>query len=452
MTQDHVDVLVLGAGVAGLTAASVLSQAGLTVQVLEARDRIGGRVYTVHDPLLPLPVELGAEFIHGRPPALWELLDTAGLPVVDVLGTAWWSDQGVLTQLEDVWALVDPVLQRLGDVADPDQSFAALLAHAGHEGGQARALALARAFVEGFNATSAERISVAALRMEQRAAAAIDGASAFRVLSGYDGVVQWLRWGCQQQGVCFALNTVVEQVHWRPDAVTVLARGRMGFALPALQARRGLVTLPLGVLQAPSEALGSVRFVPALPDKQAASQRLDPGQVVRITLRFRTRFWQQALFQTAAGRGSIPALSFLLSQHPVLPTWWTPYPVQVPLLTGWVGGPRAAQLAGQPEEVIVMQAIGALAQLLGYEQPQLAGLLDGWYLHDWQTDPFTRGAYSSIPVGGLDAPAILARPVAQTLFWAGEATASQGAIGTVHGAIASGKRAAREVLASLGRG
>ncbi len=441
MPQDRVDVLVLGAGMAGLTAAQILSQAGLTVHVLEARERIGGRVYTVRDPGLPLPVELGAEFLHGRAPALWALADSAGLPVVEVLGERWWSEHGVLTQQDEVGAVVASMMQRLGEVADRDQSVAAFLAQVDPQGGSATARA--RAFVEGFDAASPERLSVAALLREQQAAAAIDGDCSFRLLSGYDRLAQWQRARCQQHQVTFALNTVVEQVHWQPDAVTMTGRRRTGETVPPFQARRGLITLPLGVLQAPPDARGSVRFIPALPDKQAAIARLAMGQVLRITLRFRTRFWQQALFQTTDGRASLPGLSFLLSEDAVLPTWWTPAPVQLPLLTGWVGGPRAAQLVGQPEAVIVTQAIAALARVLGQDQQQLAGLLERWYVHDWQTDPFTRGAYSYIPVGGLDAPAVLARPVADTVFWAGEATDSEGYTGTVHGAIASGTRGAR---------
>ena len=96
MTRDNVDVIILGAGVAGLAAARDLSRAGLAVCVLEARDRIGGRIYTLHDPSLPLPVELGAEFIHGTPPDIHAIVQAAGLPIYEIDGDHWRSHEGTL--------------------------------------------------------------------------------------------------------------------------------------------------------------------------------------------------------------------------------------------------------------------------------------------------------------------------------------------------------------------
>lgn len=451
MTRDHVDVIILGAGVAGLAAARDLSRAGLAVCVLEARDRIGGRVYTLHDPSLPLPVELGAEFIHGMPTDIHAIVQAAGLPIYEIDGDRWRSHEGALVPGDDRWSQVDSVLGRMEQVDEHDQSFQAFIEPYLQDEHWREAAVLATSYIEGFDAALIDRVSVRALAREQRASAENDGDRAFRVLGGYDQVARWLRAGFDPRSAALHLNTVVTEVRWRRGAVTLLAQSRLGQALEPFHATCAVVTLPLGVLRAPPDSPGSVRFSPALPEKQGAVQQLEMGQVVKITLRFRERFWGDDRFIAGRDGENLDGLSFLYSRDPWMPTWWTAHPLRAPLLTGWAGGPAAARLVGQGENFIAGQAIDALARLLGIARGPLEALLEGWYVHDWHADPFARGAYSYIAVGGLDAPQRLATPVDDALFFAGEATDSAGHTGTVHGAIASGRRAAREVIECLRR-
>ena len=142
-------------------------------------------------------------------------------------------------------------------------------------------------------------------------------------------------------------------------------------------------------------------------------------------------------------------VSFISRRAAALPTWWTAYPAIAPQLVGWVGGPAAARLVNQPEHVIIDHALDALADVLGVPRSRIEGALVGTHTHNWHTDPFARGAYSYVTVNGMDAVRTLAAPVADTLFFAGEATNSDGHTGTVHGAIATGRRAARELLRSI---
>jgi monoamine oxidase len=141
-------------------------------------------------------------------------------------------------------------------------------------------------------------------------------------------------------------------------------------------------------------------------------------------------------------------LSFLFSDDEVMPTWWTSYPLLTPTLTGWVGGPRATKLARQSDEAIAGQALDALARVLHVRRGILEARLEAWHLHNWSVDPYACGAYSYVRVGGMDAPVQLGVPVADTLFFAGEATSTDGHTGLVHGALATGARAAREVIAA----
>lgn len=196
-----------------------------------------------------------------------------------------------------------------------------------------------------------------------------------------------------------------------------------------------MITVPLGVLQA-----GSIRFHPELPDLLAAIGGLEMGQALRITLRFREPFWER--------REGLSDLGFIHSGAEPFPTWWTALPVHVPMITGWAAGPAAERLAGLGESVILERALSTLATLLGVSRSDLGCLLEAWYFHDWQSDPYAQGSYSYVLVGGSSAQEKLATPVEETLYFAGEAVDTEGHSGTVHGAIASAERAAEAILES----
>jgi len=131
-----------------------------------------------------------------------------------------------------------------------------------------------------------------------------------------------------------------------------------------------------------------------------------------------------------------------------VPTWWTSLPVRSPVLVGYVGAVPAEQLLAEDPPSRLERSLVALSEVLAVPRRELEEQLDASASHDWHADPFARGAYSYISVGGNSAPRALARPVDGTLFFAGEAT--DGAqIGTVAGALSSGRRAAREILRVL---
>jgi monoamine oxidase len=117
-------------------------------------------------------------------------------------------------------------------------------------------------------------------------------------------------------------------------------------------------------------------------------------------------------------------------------------------LTGWAAGLGAKKLSGRGEAFIVEPALEVLSRIFGVPGATLQDLLDNSYVHDWQTDPHSRGPYSYAMVGGENAARTLAAPVEGTPFFTGEATDFSGHNGTIHGALASGRRAAGEVLAS----
>jgi len=139
-----------------------------------------------------------------------------------------------------------------------------------------------------------------------------------------------------------------------------------------------------------------------------------------------------------------PRLSSILARDRFMPTWWTAAPVRSPILTGWAGGPAAdALLAERPS--MIDRALDSMSRAFGVPRPRLDALLAGTWTHDWQSDPFSRGAYTYAAAGGSGAHDALAKPVQHTLFFAGEATSSD-ETGTVAGAIASGFREAKKII------
>jgi monoamine oxidase len=433
------EVIVIGAGIAGLTAARALAEAGKRVLVLEARDRIGGRIYTVRDPETAQPLEMGAEFIHGRPPAFWKLLVEAGLRPFEREGERICQRQGVLGDCAEdgVWELLAKM------EAEPDRSFSAWLA--GQDVPPATA-ERAKAFVEGFNAADADRIGTAALMRQQAAEDEIEGGRNFHLREGYDRVPAFLRERCEAAGVGMELETEVRAVRWRRGEVEVRAviRNRDGDLSGSIgtmgreavfRAQACVITLPLGVLQARDVAIDPM---PA-PAQQAMDQ-LAMGAARRLVCVFEEPFW--------TGRFSRMSFAFLegdLSDSAFLRTWWTRHPDPAPMLTGWVGGPRAAAPIAD-REAFTRKAIASLAAAFGLEADALWSKLRSWHLYDWQADPYSRGAYSYAPQGALQASALLAEPCEETLYFAGEHTDTAGHWGTVHGALASGLRAAEQVL------
>ena len=446
--RKRADVLVLGAGAAGLAAARDLSQAGLRVIVVEARPRIGGRILTRHDPRSPVPLELGAEFVHGEAPETLSSARAAGLAVVELPDRHEVVTSGHFSPMRDFW----------DTIGEMNKDLARRLAKRGHDFPVSEYLDSARlpslrrkllkGFVEGFHAAHPERLSAEALADE--AGSEQDDKQQdhiqFRILNGGDALMRWLRDGLDPERVDVRLSTIAQSVSWKHGEVRVVCRSGDGAGgESSVQARAAVITVPAAVLKA-----GALAFSPVLQTKQRALAGIETGHIFKIVLRFRQAFWEKHEFlkeRRGNGQADIGALNFLHAPGAEIPTWWTSLPVRAPLLTGWVGGVTAEMLLAEEPLSRLERCLVALSDVLAVPRQELEGNLDSWASHDWRADPFSRGAYSYIAVGGAGAPRALGRPVDGTLFFAGEATNGE-QIGTVAGAMASGRRAAREVVRS----
>src|SRR5262245_45743662 len=252
--MDHT-VLVIGAGVAGLAAAKKIAAAGIDVTVLEARDRIGGRIHTIRDDKSAVPIELGAEFVHGRPRETLDIARAAKLILCDAGNDHWHIHNGALAKPEEFWPEVESIMDgmsrvtALGGSAEQsrDMSFKAYIDQY-CAGPSEEAKAIATLFVEGFNAARADSISVQSLIRDSDAAEQIDRDKQFRVLSGYDRVIEFLCRNSPGSGrINVRLNAIAKEVRWKRNNVVVTVETSNGAR--SYEASRLVVTLPLALLQ-----------------------------------------------------------------------------------------------------------------------------------------------------------------------------------------------------------
>jgi len=445
------NVIVVGAGVAGLIAAVKLAEAGCKVTVLEARSHVGGRILTEHAG--DAAIELGAEFVHGEPPELFALLKELDLPFYELTGSnVRYAPNGTLSaedeegddtkasedsDAEDPFALLERMTAWIDQQhQNEDLSFCEYVERERVDGDLA---ASATSYVEGFNAADASRISIRSLAVQQRAEDSIHGDNSFHVTGGYAQLPQALAVRLQKAGAILRTEAIVDEVAWSAGSVSIrLTSGE------ALAADAAVITLPLGVLHA-----RAVRFTPVPANILHDAGRMAMGHVCRINLVFRSRWWAEIAHPQ---HKALQQLSFLLptertrADEPRFHVFWTGFPSLDPVLTAWSGGPAADRFAALNDHEIAHIACADLARIFGLTNDDVLDQLVSHHSHDWQSDPFSLGAYSWVPVGAVDASKSMSQPVRDTLFFAGEHTDITGHWGTVHGALRSGLRAAQQLL------
>ena len=430
------DVVVIGAGAAGLAAAAALAAAGRSVRVLEARDRIGGRIWTRHEPGLAAPIELGAEFVHGYAERNIAWLARAGKVAIETADAHWRLENGVLQQRDSFFHQVQQALSKNQDKATHDISLDTLLdVHLKNEL-SADARGYARMMAEGFDAADTSRASARGIA-DEWTGEMMSNAPQSRPEGGYTSLLTALAGALPADKVQLQLQSIVREVRWSRGKAEIAGES---FSAPfRVQASRVIVTLPLGILQLAPESPDAVKFTPALESKRKALQGIGFGPVIKLVLRFRTPFWENL------DEGRYRDGGFFQAIGCPIPTFWTALPLRAPTLNAWAGGPRAARLAAANDFAglvrLALDSLDVVFSKRGSPREQF----EAAYFHDWQRDPFTHGAYSYVAVGGATAREELGAPLDDTLFFAGEATDPEESA-TVTGALQSGERAAAEVL------
>lgn len=428
------DVVVVGGGVAGLAAAGRLAEAGRRVILLEARARLGGRVHTVLDPAGEHPIELGAEFVQGRSTDLVQMLHRARLPLRVVPEQHQRVARDGTKRFPDVDALADRLLEStlpaLGDVP-----VAQAIRHLPPADFSLEEIEALTDYLEGFHAADLQRFGTATLA-ENQAAVTRDGPRVVRLEGGYGRLVSALGSWLDPDLVQVQTETMVTALHWQTGKIVVEAR-QPDENMIELAAPQAILTVPLGVLKAGKEGEGAMDLAPLPTGWREALGALEMGAARRVDLGFDTAWWMEP---------NRPASTFVHGRDQPFPVWWTTEPPSLPFITGWIGGPRAEAMAGRTHDEVARLALQSAASIFGRTVQMLEAQVRAVYTHDWSTDSFSRGAYSYGGVGAFAARETLRRPVAGTLFLAGEALTGDGLNGTVSGALTSGLQAAATLL------
>lgn len=427
MEKSSFDVLVIGAGAAGLVAALEIALTGRRVAVIEAKDRTGGRVYTFRKN--NLLVELGAEFVHGNLPVTKALLKKAGAKLVPVKGSFWQHRDGQLGEQED---FIEDYhnLEKKMKALEVDKPVVQFLQQdlAGEKWEQLR-FSL-KNYVEGYYAADTTRASTKALCEELTTG----DEEQFRVEGGYQVLINYLEEKCREKEVQVFLSQPVLQLQWKEgEAVAVTEKG-------SFWARKVLLTVPLGVLQ--NEG---ITFFPALPVVKKAAQELGFGHVIKLVMQFEDPFWKD---RSLTDNKDLSDVGFLFSDETV-PTWWTHHPKEDGVLIGWLGGPKAEMLHLLTKEELFSKAVYSLSRIFNLDVLHLEQKLVVAHYYNWSADPHFSGAYSYEVVNGEEAIRSLQQPVHNTLFFAGEGLHTGPQMGTVEGALVNGRDAAHRLIASF---
>ncbi len=420
-------VIVIGAGAAGIAAARRLKRDGHTVMILEARDRIGGRVSTDRT-LSPYPVELGAEFLHGSRVTTWDYVNSFGFRTlragpntsdfVHINGHTidahqWQADlAGSDESLEDlIWDAAEAWTENDGDEMTIDQ-----LIEVSDDLAELRDPATRRILDNMYSEEVAAGTTQHGVYGIVEATYDDDGSRDYRLEQGYSALLERMAIGLD-----IRLNTPVKRVSRGGLTATVETMDGTLYTADAV-----IVTLPLALLQK-----GVVQFDPPLPDwKQEAINALGAGHVDKVILRFKERFWPEDLGE--------------LTTDKTLQVWWQPgwgRADSPPILTANTGGLNALTLENLGEAGAIDLGLQELSDIFGMN---VRNQLEVGTFAGWGVDPYSQMGYSYVPPDADGYRADLAAPVGNVLFFAGEAThVTRPAC--VHGAIETGLRAAKEV-------
>ena len=419
------DILIVGAGASGLMAGYTLAEAGKNVIVLEARDRIGGRIHSANNTNGFTHAEYGAEFVHGNLPLTLGILKEAGIATRPVDFEMWHYEEGMFRQNSEFIEGWDAFLKKLNTLEEdmPMQEF--LTEYFGDKEFSAMRGQVAN-YVAGYDTADVADASAFALRNEWNNE---DESAQHRIAGGYSKLMDYLAEKFISSGGQIHLNTVIKSIGHKPGDVVAKAIDGKEFS-----AEKVIIALPLGILQSSQHDDAAVIFSPPLHDYQPAFNQIGFGAVIKILLQFDIPFWKEQ-------NPDLSTMGFLFTGEKI-PTFWTQAPDKSPLFTGWLGGPPAMEMKDATDEEILDVTQLSLSYVFKTEISLLKNRLAAWKVANWTADPYALGSYSYDKVGSKKAKTLLSQAVDDTIYFAGEYLYEGPAVGTVEAALTSGRNAA----------
>lgn len=394
--MEHADVIIIGAGAAGLMAAKDLSSSGKKVIVLEGNDRTGGRIYTIFEGMEP--VQLGAEFIHGDLPLTIALLREANIKYHIIKPDFYKYSKGKLQKEKDAFAEWTLMMQKMEALTE-DMSLQHFLdTHfAGEKNADFRKSVTN--YASGFDAADPCDASTTELYQEWENENGVQ----YRIQGGYQELVNYLANSCIAHGCRILLSEKVLNVNWkRGNAEVHTASGK------TYSASKVIVTVPVRLLQNGPETANRIHFNPEIGQIHETADRIGYGSVIKVIMRFTEVFWKES-----------KNMRFILSDEKI-PTWWT-HPGGLPILTGWAAGPKTRSFTGKDKEIILAMAIHSLSGVFSINNSDLQNKILAFNYCNWEEEPYACGAYSYAKAGHASAKPELNMPVEHTIYIAGEA-------------------------------
>ncbi|MXV52429.1 NAD(P)-binding protein [Pedobacter sp. HMF7647] len=409
-------VLVIGAGVSGLYAAALLAEKGYAVTILEASNRIGGRIRTYIDQDFKDAVELGAEFVHGNLPVTLSLLNEAGIGYRKMVFKGVSSENGLLKKgggfIKD-WHLFEEKLENLDlDITVNDFLEQEFSAEQFNDLRQS-----VKRYASGFDTADTSDASMLSLKNEWLH----EEEEQYRVDGGYIRLLSFLEEKLEKHGVRLLLN---QKVVW---IKTENYGARVATSTGEFWAGKAILTVSIGVLKS-----GAIKFPDTASLHQEAIQQMGFGAIIKVLLKFKQPFWETVQGGIAKDAG------FIFSSE-VIPTWWTQAPERSNVLTGWLGGPPADKLKDDSDKEILIKSIQSLSAIFSIPVNEIESGLIAWKVANWTADPFILGSYSYPTVGNDGYIDVLSEPVEEKIYFSGEALYKGQATGTVEAALSSAK-------------
>jgi monoamine oxidase len=426
------DVIIIGAGAAGLMAAKQLSDAGLKVCVLEARERVGGRICPFRKS------EGGAEFIHGKLAVTLNLLKEAGIEKQELTGEMKQFIKGKWSRETEFFQHAGTVIEKLKEIKE-DISLATFLNTYFAEEQQQEIRSALTSYVEGYYSGEISRASAKSFLEELLS----EDEQQYRPVDGYGNMIEWLANYSKKAGTIFKLSTIVKEIRWRKGEAEVVDEANQVYL-----ADKVIITVPLGVWNANEKAKGAIIYKPALTLKTQAASEMGFGSAMKILLKFEESFYKEG-FLKKHGEADFSKLHMALTDQPI-PTWWTQHPNDSSVLTGWLSGPGAVEIKNEDDEAVLLKSLHSLSRIFDIDLGQLKKNLEWWKVFNWTTDPFTLGSYSYSTLQTASARRLLMEPVEDTLFFAGEAVYEGPEMGTVEAALTSGRDVAATIVIKKG--
>jgi len=418
-------IIVIGAGATGLMASSELVKRKYSVVIVEARDRIGGRIHTLSNHF-SRPVDAGAEFVHGDQPITKDLAKKSNTTLQRLSGNHFRIANGTVNESDFFNAEWDAMLEELGKL-ESDMPMAEFLDKHFNQHEHSDFYASVKGFVEGYDAADLDKVSALALKEEW---INTDDQQQFHLKGSYISLLQHLEKEIIAGGGQIMLSAPVRTILWAAGKVQVILMDNS-----IIEGDKVIITVPIGVLQH-----HDILFVPDIPRYQQAFGEIGFGGVVKFMVEFDTPFWEH---QT---NRPLKDAAFIFSDAPV-PTWWTQLPDTIPLVTGWMGGPATKDL-DRNSDALHLRALSSLSHIFDCSLDEIRQHLRHIYIADWVQDPYAHGAYAYSTVNTQKARKLLMTPIDNTIYFAGEAMYEGAAMGTVEAALASGKNTANVIFAN----